>query len=68
MIHARIAQNGQMEGHIVNSPQQIAEVEVLGDNVLIIFEPEQAALLTAADLHELAAKKNAFVEIPEDPE
>ncbi|SEB92605.1 hypothetical protein [Terriglobus roseus] len=44
---------------------RITEIELLDDRVLVIFEPEIAAVLTKEDLHELAVHKNAFVQ-PED--
>lgn len=46
---------------------RIAEIQLLDDHVLVIFEPETAALLKPEDVHELAVLKNAFV-VAEEPE
>jgi hypothetical protein len=53
--------NAAMEGCAMNPSRLIAEVEILEENVLIVFQPERAALLKAEDLHELATSKNAFI-------
>ena len=44
---------------------QIAEIQMLDDQVLVIFKPKSAALLTQEDLHDLAVQKKAFIK-PED--
>jgi hypothetical protein len=51
----------------MSSSPRIAEIELVDDQVLVIFEPNIAAMLRQEDLHELAILKNAFVE-PDDPE
>jgi uncharacterized protein YoaH (UPF0181 family) len=66
MRFCRIDQTVAMEVMTMNPSQQVAAVEVIGENVLIIFKSEQAALLTAKDLRELAEQKNAFLKIPDE--
>lgn len=49
-----------------HSPQ-IASIQLLDGQVLVIFKPDIAAMLKQEDVHELAVFKNAFVHA-EEPE
>jgi hypothetical protein len=51
----------------MNPSPRIAEIQLLNKQVLVIFEPDIAALLKQEDVHALAVLKNAFVHA-EDPE
>ena len=45
----------------MSSSPRITEIQLLDHQVLVIFEPNTAALLRQEDLYELAVRKNAFV-------
>ncbi|AFL86359.1 hypothetical protein Terro_0007 [Terriglobus roseus DSM 18391] len=45
----------------MSSSPRITEIQLLDRQVLVIFEPDIAAMLKQEDVHELAVLKNAFV-------